>query len=134
MLQAASTPWACGGDSSGRGPLTCFPPMASNIFSSCTRSCCVLFMRMQGCGRRAHRESGPHVPRNPPQGLGGLGLGVWGKWGPRESSENGRWQGLAWGGRAEVTPLEGRWEQRREPRRSSRAKSSHTHHGQARPC
>lgn len=27
---------------------TSFPPIASNIFSSCTRSCCVLFIRMQG--------------------------------------------------------------------------------------
>lgn len=31
---------------------TSFPPIASNIFSSCTRSCCVLFMRMQGCGEQ----------------------------------------------------------------------------------
>lgn len=31
---------------------TSFPPIASNIFSSCTRSCCVLFMRMQGWGER----------------------------------------------------------------------------------
>lgn len=28
--------------------LTSFPPMASNIFSSWTRSCWMLFIRMQG--------------------------------------------------------------------------------------
>lgn len=48
---------------------TSFPPIASNIFSSCTRSCCVLFMRMQGWGER---ESGSDFP--PP--LGDWEMGV----------------------------------------------------------
>lgn len=74
--------------------LTSFPPMASNIFSSCTRSCCVLFMRMQGWGCKQSRESGL---RTPPQSLPHPLPGTPGRFqglGPEEdpigSSENGR--------------------------------------------
>lgn len=37
--------------------LTCFPPMDSNIFSSWTRSCWMLFKRMHGCQGRDRRIS-----------------------------------------------------------------------------
>lgn len=39
-----------------RNILTCFPPMDSNIFSSRTRSCWMLFRRMQDCREKRDRQ------------------------------------------------------------------------------
>lgn len=61
----------CGVPPTPQRPLirTSFPPMASNIFSSWTRSCWMLFIRMQGWRGRMGGSAPAHVAATAPREL-----------------------------------------------------------------